>query len=171
MGAASAHIVPYQSYPTADGDIMVGALNDAQYKRLVIAMELPDLAENAGYATNAQRVTHRAELNARLEPRFLAKGTSEWVEIIAGAGVTCSRINTIEDVLKDPQTAARDMIMNLEHATLGPIKVPGIPIRLSDTPCSGRLPPPLLGQHQEEVLAELGLPKEMLAELCKRATG
>ena len=148
---------------------MVGALNDAQYKRLVIAMELEDLAQNADYATNAQRVKNRASLNATLEARFLAQGTAEWERIITAAGVTCSRINTIEDVLRDPQTSARDMIMELEHATLGPIKVPGIPIRLSDTPCSGRLPPPLLGQHQEEVLTELGLPQEMLASLCQWA--
>ena len=167
MGSASAHVVPYQSYPTADGDIMIGALNDGQYRRLVNAMGLTELANDPDYLTNAQRVKNRGALNARLEARFKERDTVVWERLITEAGVPCSRINTIEDVLKDPQTAARDMIMELDHASLGRIKVPGIPIRLSDTPCSGRSGPPLLGQHQAEVLGELGLPQDMLERLCK----
>ena len=75
--------------------------------------------------------------------------------ILNEAGVPCSPINTIEDVLHDPQTAARDMIMELDHPTVGRIKVPGIPIKLSDTPAVARRPPPVLGQHQDELLAEI----------------
>ncbi len=165
LGSASAHIVPYQSYPTADGDIMVGVLNDALYRRLVAAMGLPELGEHPDFATNAQRVKNRAALNAKLEARFREQGTAEWEKTITEAGVPCSRINTIEDALHDPQTAARDMIMELEHATLGAIKVPGIPIKMSETPGSGRRGPPLLGQHQEEVLGEIGLSRERIAAL------
>ncbi len=166
LGSASAHVVPYQSYPTADGDIMVGVLNDGLYKRLVTAIGLPELAEHPDFVTNAQRVKNRPALNAKLEARFLERGTTEWEKIITEAGVPCSRINTIEDALLDPQTAARDMIMELQHATLGAIKVPGIPIKMSATPGSGRRAPPLLGEHQQEVLAEIGLSGGSLSALC-----
>lgn len=171
LGSASAHIVPYQSYPTADGDIMVGVLNDALYRRLVTAMGLEELGEHPDFATNAQRVKNRSALNARLEARFAERGTAEWERIISEAGVPCSRINTIEDALLDPQTAARNMIMKLDHPTRGTIKVPGIPIKLSETPGSGRRPPPLLGQHQEQVLDEVGLPRETTAALCEQKRG
>ncbi|MDH5342867.1 MAG: CoA transferase [Betaproteobacteria bacterium] len=165
MGSASAHVVPYQAYPTADGDIMVGVLNDGLYRKLVTAMGLAELGEHPDYVTNAQRVKNRAALNAKLEARFSEKGKAEWEKIISAAGVPCSPINTIEDALLDPQTAARDMIMELDHPTLGGIKVPGIPIKMSETPGSGRLAPPLLGQHQEEVLREIGWSSERIAAL------
>jgi crotonobetainyl-CoA:carnitine CoA-transferase CaiB-like acyl-CoA transferase len=165
LGSASAHLAPYQVYATADGDLMVAALNNGLYKKLVVAMGLPELAEDPDYTTNAQRVKQRDALNAKLMERFATRGTAEWVARLTDAGVPCSRINTIEDVLLDPQTEARDMIMDLEHPTLGPIKVPGIPIKLSDTPGSGRRAPPLLGEHQQEVLGELGLTRDEIDAL------
>ncbi len=171
MGSASAHVVPYQAYPTADGDIMVGVLNDGLYRKLVTAMGLAELGEHPDFVTNAQRVKNRAALNSKLEARFSEKGKAEWEKIISAAGVPCSPINTIEDALLDPQTAARDMIMELDHPTLGGIKVPGIPIKMSETPGSGRRAPPLLGQHQEEVLREIGWSDERIAALGDRTRG
>jgi len=157
LGSASAHLSPYQVYSTADGDLMVAALNDRLFSKLAAAMDLPDLAADPKFATNAKRVRNRSVLNERLERRFAERTTEEWAGLLGAAGVPCSKINSIEDVLLDPQTAARDMIMPLQHPTLGPIKVPGIPIKFSETTCGGRRPPPLLGQHQHEVLGELGL--------------
>ena len=171
LGSASAHLAPYQVYPTADGDLMVAALNNGLYVKLVVAMGLPELAEAPDYKTNALRVKHREALNAILMERFATCGTVEWATRLTDAGVPCSRINTVEDVLLDPQTAARNMIMDLEHPTLGPIKVPGIPIKLSDTPGSGRRAPPLLGEHQHEVLGELGLTREAIDALSTRKAG
>ena len=171
LGSASAHLAPYQVYPTADGDLMVAALNNGLYVKLVVAMGLPELAEAPDYKTNALRVKHREALNAILMERFATCGTVEWAKRLTDAGVPCSRINTVEDVLLDPQTAARNMIMDLEHPTLGPIKVPGIPIKLSDTPGSGRRAPPLLGEHQHEVLGELGLTREAIDALSTRKAG
>jgi crotonobetainyl-CoA:carnitine CoA-transferase CaiB-like acyl-CoA transferase len=157
LGSASAHLAPYEVYATADGDLMVAALNDGLFRKLVLTMDLPELAADPQFATNAQRVHNRVALNARLIERFRSRGTREWVERLTEAGVPCSPINSIEDALNDPQTAARDMIMALQHTTLGKIKVPGIPIKLSETPGSGRRAPPLLGEHQREVLSEIGL--------------
>jgi crotonobetainyl-CoA:carnitine CoA-transferase CaiB-like acyl-CoA transferase len=165
LGSASAHLAPYQVYATADGDLMVAALNNGLFKKLAVAMDLPELADDPDYATNAKRVQHREALNAKLMERFVTRGTVEWAKRLTDAGVPCSRINTVEDVLLDPQTEARNMIMQLEHPTLGAIKVPGIPIKLSDTPGSGRRAPPLLGQHQHEVLEELGLSREDIEAL------
>ena len=169
LGSASAHIVPYQVYATADGDLMVAALNNILFQKLAVAMDLPDLADDPYYASNAQRVKHRDALNTKLLERFATRGTAEWVKRLTDAGVPCSRINTVEDVLLDPQTAAREMIMDLEHPTLGTIKVPGIPIKMSDTPGSGRRAPPLLGQHQHEVLTELGLTPDEIEALARTA--
>lgn len=165
LGSASAHLSPYQVYPTADGDLMVAALNNGLFQKLVVAMGLPELARDTHYATNAMRVKHREALNAKLIERFATRSTVEWAKQITDAGVPCSRINTVEDALLDPQTAARDMIMELDHSTLGTIKVPGIPIKLSDTPGSGRRAPPLLGEHQQEVLGELGLSRDDIEAL------
>ena len=160
MGSASPHLAPYEVYATADGDIMIAALNDGLYQKLTEALALPELASDPRFTTNALRVKNRNELNALLKARLAERATREWSQIITYAGVPCSGINTIADALNDPQTAARDMIMTLQHASLGEIKVPGIPIKLSDTPGSGRRAPPLLGQHQAEVLKEFGLSTE-----------
>ena len=170
LGSASAHLAPYEVYPTADGDIMIAALNDGLYHKLVLAMDLPALASDPDFAVNALRVKNRVGLNAALKARFAERTAKEWVSILTSAGVPCSGINTIEDALNDPQTAARDMIMNLQHTSLGEIKVPGIPIKLSETPGSGRRAPPLLGEHQEEVLRESGFSALEIAALKPRQT-
>ena len=170
LGSASAHLAPYEVYPTADGDIMIAALNDGLYCKLVLAMDLPALASDPDFAVNALRVKNRVGLNAALKARFAERTAKEWVSILTSSGVPCSGINTIEDALNDPQTAARDMIMNLQHTSLGEIKVPGIPVKLSETPGSGRRAPPLLGEHQEEVLRESGFSALEIAALKPRQT-
>ncbi|MEX2642906.1 MAG: CoA transferase, partial [Acetobacterales bacterium] len=157
MGTASAHLAPYEAYPTADGHIMVAALNDRLYQRMMVAMGLPDMAEDSRFARNRDRVAHRDVLNGRLRERFLSQPTQHWYDVLRGAGVPCSPVNTIEDALLDPQTAAREMIMTMDHPALGEIRMPGIPIKMSDTPGEGRLPPPMLDQHREEILTEIGV--------------
>ena len=165
LGSAAAHLAPYEVYATADSELMVAALNDGLFRKLAAAMEMPELAEDPQFDTNAKRVHNREALNAKLSARLRTRATDAWVERITAAGVPCSRVNTIVDALRDPQTEARDMIMALEHSTLGTIKVPGIAIKLSDTPGSGRRAPPLLGEHQHEVLSEIGMSPEEIARL------
>ncbi len=165
LGSASAHLAPYEVYATADGDLMVAALNDGLFRKLAEAMELPELIPDPRFATNAQRVRNRESLNAYLVERFRARTIQDWAARLTAAGIPCSPINTIEDALLDPQTTAREMVMELDHSTLGRIKVPGIPIKMSDTPGSGRRAPPLLGEHQHEVLTEIGLTPEEIDAL------
>ncbi|MGH3630424.1 MAG: CaiB/BaiF CoA transferase family protein, partial [Sciscionella sp.] len=153
MGSGAPHVVPYEAYPTADNYIIAGALNDGLYRKMVAAMDLPDLAADPRFVTNHDRVTNRAELTALLRQRFTKDTTAYWVERFTAAGIPHSPLNTVEDVLNDPQTAARDVIAEITHPTIGPIKFPGIPIKLHDTPGTVRTPPPLLDQDAEEIFA------------------
>ena len=157
MGSAAPHVVPYQAYQTSDGHVIAGALNDGLYRRMVDAMGLNSLAHDGRFATNSARVANREELNSLLTTRFMEQPTAYWVKVLTDGGVPNSPINSVEDVLKEPQTEARGLIASVEHPRLGTLKFPGIPIKLSDTPGAIRLPPPDLGEHQEQVMAEFGL--------------
>jgi crotonobetainyl-CoA:carnitine CoA-transferase CaiB-like acyl-CoA transferase len=155
MGSGAPHVVPYEAYPTADGFIVAGALNDRLYGEMVTALGLPELADDPRFVTNEVRVHNRVELTAMLRERFSHRPTRAWVEVLTEAGIPHSPVNTVEDVLNDPQIAARDMIAEIDHPVAGRIRFPGIPIKLSETPGLVRLPPPGLGEHQAQVLAEL----------------
>ena len=155
MGAGAAHLAPYDAYPTKDVYLVVAALNDPMFGRLCDAIGMPELKTRPEYLTNHDRVHHRQQLDLDIRPALAQRTAAEWEPLLLAAGIACSRVNTIEDALLDPQTAARDMVMELEHPTLGTIKVPGLPIKMSATPGSGRLPPPLLGQHQDEIVGAL----------------
>jgi Predicted acyl-CoA transferases/carnitine dehydratase len=155
MGSGAPHVVPYEAYPTADDWIIVGALNDKLFYRMMDGMDLPHLSDDHRFHLNADRVANRVELTALLRARFVEHDTLWWMDTLTTAGVPNSRLNTVEDVLNDPQTAARDMIATMQHPRIGEIKVPGIPIKLSETPGSVRMPPPMLGQHRDEILKTL----------------
>lgn len=156
MGSAAPHVVPYQAYPTSDGHVIAGALNDKLYRKMAEAMDVEGLVDDPRFVTNADRVANRDALNAILYERFQEQPSAFWVDHLTRMGVPNSKINTIEDVLNDPQTQAREMIASVEHARLGTLKFPASPIKMSETPSSVRLPPPDLGEHQAEVLAEIG---------------
>lgn len=154
MGSGAPHVVPYEAYPSSDGYIIAGALNDRLYREMMAAMDLPELATDPRFATNDSRVVNRDALTKLLRARFQEHTTQFWVDRFTVRGIPHSPLNTVEDVLNDPQTAAREMIAEILHPTIGAIMVPGLPIKMSDTPGQVRLPPPLLGQHQEEVFAD-----------------
>jgi crotonobetainyl-CoA:carnitine CoA-transferase CaiB-like acyl-CoA transferase len=155
MGSAAPHVVPYQAYPTSDSHIIIGALNDKLYRRLAEAMEVDDLVDDPRFVTNAERVANREALNEILRARFQEEDSAFWVAHLTKQGVPNSRVNSIEDVLNDPQTEAREMIATVEHARLGTLKFPASAVKLSDTPCTVRRPPPELGEHQAEILSEI----------------
>ncbi len=154
---ANAHpnIVPYESFPTADGHLAVAAGSDDQYRRLCRLLERPDLWEDARYQSNAGRVEHRRSLIPQLQETFLTRPTGEWVELLVGAGLPAAPINDLPTILADPQVAARDMVQRIEHPTAGPIELVGPVAKQSLTPPAIRSAPPLLGADTDAILANL----------------
>ena len=157
MGSGAPHVVPYQAYKTADGYLIAGALNDGLFYKMARAMNLPALCDDPRFVLNSDRVANREQLNEILEKRFGENPTEWWVKIFTEAGIPHSPLNSVEDVLNDPQTVARDMIASVNHPNIDELRMPGIPIKFSDTPGSIRMAPPLLGQHQDEILSEIAV--------------
>jgi formyl-CoA transferase len=153
-GNAHATIVPYQLFHTRDRDITVGVGNDRQFQALCELLGRPELAVDPRFATNPDRVAHRAELVPILQDIFLSRDAEHWLEGCYRAGIPSGPINTVEQVFAHPQVLARDMLIEVAHPLAGMLKLAGIPYELSGTPARVRLAPPLLGQHTEEVLSE-----------------
>jgi formyl-CoA transferase len=151
-GNAHPNIVPYEPFPTSDGWIAVGVGNDRQWQRLCALVGWDDLAADERFMTNPQRVEHRDTLVPILQEKFQARTSGEWHAALLEAGIPCSPINSIDQVFSDPQVLARQMLVDLPHPTAGGIKLAGSPLKLSRTPARIEEPPPLLGQHTEEVL-------------------
>ena len=171
LGNAHPNIVPYQTFATADGDIILAVGNDAQFQRFCAFAEVPELAEDERFRSNNLRVRNRAELTGLLAPILAAKPSRHWIEGLEAHNVSCGPINTIDQVFADPQVQARGMKIEMPHPALGGDPVPLIasPIRMSATPPSYRHAPPLLGQHSDEVLGELlGLEPAELETLHER---
>jgi crotonobetainyl-CoA:carnitine CoA-transferase CaiB-like acyl-CoA transferase len=142
-------------YRAADGGIMLVVGNKAQWERLAAVVCRPDLPADPRFATNADRIAHREPLNAILEPIFLARPRQHWIDAFAAAGIPCGPVNELHEVFADPQVQARQMLVHLPHPARAAMPMLANPIRLSDTPVQYRLRPPDLGQHTDEVLAEL----------------
>lgn len=165
-GNAHPNIVPYQPFPTADGWFALGVGNDRQWQRLCDVAGWDDLAADDRFATNPRRVEHRETLIPILRERFQSRTSAEWRAELLEAGVPCGPINAIDQVFNDAQVLAREMLVELPHPTAGSVKLTGSPLKLSRTPVRIEDPPPLLGQHTDEVLRErLGLSADDLAQL------
>jgi crotonobetainyl-CoA:carnitine CoA-transferase CaiB-like acyl-CoA transferase len=170
LGNAHPNIVPYQAFATADGHVIIAVGNDAQYRRFSEVAGRPGLGSDPRYATNALRVEHRAELVPLLAELVRARPTAFWLAKLAAVGVPCGPINDLDQVFADPQVQARGLRLELPHPTAGTVPSVASPMRLSATPPSYDRPPPLLGQHTEEVLrGVLGIDPAEIASL--RATG
>jgi formyl-CoA transferase len=159
-GNGHANIVPYQTFATSDGWVVLAAGNDRQWQRLCLAIERPDLLADARFATNHARVEHRATLVPILEAIFRTRATDEWVALCAEADVPAGPVNTVDRALTSPQALARDMVQSVDHPGIGPVRMVASPLRLESTPPTIRRHPPMLGEHTEEVLHEvLGVSK------------
>ncbi len=169
MGNAHPNIVPYQDFPTADGDMILAVGNDAQFARFCAIAGHPEWAVDARFATNAARVNHRAELIPLLRQATVMKTTAAWIEALEAAAVPCGPINDLAGVFADPQVRHRGMRIDLPHPLAGSAPQVANPLRLSATPVEYRNAPPLLGQDTEAVLRELGHDDAAIAAL--RAAG
>lgn len=155
FGSAHPMIVPYQAFATRDGYIMIAIGNDRLWRRFADAVGRADLGSDPRYATNPGRVRHRGELVAELSLTLRERESADWSKLLACAGIPAAPVATVADALADPQVLARDMIARFDHPS-GPVSTVGSPVRLSDTPVAYRLPPPVLGQHTDVILTELG---------------
>jgi crotonobetainyl-CoA:carnitine CoA-transferase CaiB-like acyl-CoA transferase len=166
LGNAHPNIVPYQDFPTADGDFILTVGNDSQFRKFAEVAGQPQWADDVRFATNKQRVAHRAELIPLIRQATVFKTTAQWVEALERAGVPCGPINDVSQVFADPQVQARGLRVDLPHALGGTVPQVASPIRLSGTPVEYRRAPPLLGEHTLEVLTGvLGLSDEAVMGL------
>ena len=164
-GNAHPSIVPYETFATADGEIAIGVGSERQWARLGQAIGLPGLAADARFATNGDRVEHRAELIPILAARFATGTSASWLVALDAAGIPAGPILDVPAAFASPQAVALGSRVPLRHERLGQVDQVGIPFELSATPAAIRTPPPMLGEHGAEILAEAGYEPESIERL------
>jgi crotonobetainyl-CoA:carnitine CoA-transferase CaiB-like acyl-CoA transferase len=168
FGTGHPNIVPYQVFETKDGYIIIAVPNDWLWKKMCDALGLKILRDDPRFATNADRVAYREKLIPLMMDFISTKKSSEILTKLKDAGIPCGPVNDIAQALAHPQVSHRGMIQEVEHPTIGTLKVLGIPMKLSETPGAIRMPPPLLGQHTREVLLDLGYSNNDVTHLKKK---
>jgi len=156
MGSAHPLNAPYQAFETRDGWVNVGAANQTNWLKLVDVLEAPELPGDPRFADNRTRMNNLPALVEALTVHFRQRTTTEWLDRLNAAGVPAGPVLSIAEMHADPQTLARDMVVEVDHPAAGPVKALGLPIKLSDTPGGVHGPAPRLGEHTAEVLAEHG---------------
>jgi formyl-CoA transferase/CoA:oxalate CoA-transferase len=171
LGSAHPTIVPYQAFQCSDGRwIVVAVGNDNLWLQFLTVIRDEAIASDPRFARNQGRVENRKELVERLERAFLQRDAAYWLLALEAAGVPVGPINTLEDVFRDPQVLARDMLAEMDHPLVGRLNTLGVPVKLSLTPGSLDTPPPLLGEHTREILMGLGYSPEEVEEIQGEAT-
>ncbi|SDU34124.1 Crotonobetainyl-CoA:carnitine CoA-transferase CaiB [Pseudomonas pohangensis] len=166
LGNAHPNIVPYQDFPSADGDFILAVGNDSQFRKFCEVAGCAELGSDPRFASNKARVANREVLIPLLRQVTVFKSTALWIELLEQAGVPCGPINNLQQVFEDPQVKARGLRLDLPHALGCLAPQVASPIRLSVTPVEYRQAPPLLGQHTEQVLQSLlGMSAEQISQL------
>jgi len=168
MGGAHPSIVPYQTFEAGDGKfLLVAGGNDRLFKILCDVIDMPQLVDDPNYGSNILRVKNREVLVPIIQERLLTKPRDDWLAKLRESGFPCGPVNAIDEVFSDPQLLHRDMLVTMDHPKIGEIKQIGAPLKFSETPCSPGLPPPMLGQHTDEVLKFIGYTEAEVAALKK----
>jgi len=168
LGNAHPNIVPYETFATADGRIAIAVGSERQWSRVCDAMGLAELIDDRRFATNGDRVEHRAELRPILAARFAERRARDWLAALDAAEVPCAPINDIVEAFASAEAMALGMTVEQEHPAWGVIRQVGLPFALSATPASIRIPPPTLGEATGEILAELGYSAIEIGRLRER---
>ena len=158
-------IVPYETFSSADGDFVLAVGNDDQWRRFCAVAELP---EDPRFATNHQRVMNYDGVRPFIADRLRTQPRQHWIDRLNAAGVPCGSVRSLEELFADPQIQARQMVAEIEHATIGALRVLGLPVKLSDTPGAVRTPPPRLGEHTDAVLHDFGFSDDAIADFRRQ---
>jgi len=159
---------PYGLFSAQDGDIAVAPATKETLERFMRTIGLSELLERPEYKTMPQRHARRHELRGPINERLATDTQDNWITRLNAAGVPCGKVQTLGEVFNDPQIKAQDMVIDVDHGRYGTIRMVGFPVKLSDTPCEVRRPAPGLGEHTQEVLAEVGLSREAIEGLKAR---
>jgi crotonobetainyl-CoA:carnitine CoA-transferase CaiB-like acyl-CoA transferase len=167
QGSRHASVAPYGAFSTTDGAVMIGISNDRLFRRLCAAVGHAEWVEDPSFCTNIERVRNRADLEGRIEDILRAKSTAEWLKILNAHDVPCDAVQNAEQVMNDPQIAALDQLVAVALTGVEPADVPRLPISLSVTPPSVAGPPPSLGEHGREILAQAGFAEAEIEDLVR----
>jgi formyl-CoA transferase len=169
QGNSHPSLVPYQDFPTADGSMLLAIGNDGQFARFCAAAGVPEWAQDARFASNTLRVQHRLTLVERMEKVTRTRSTAQWITLLEDRAVPCGAINDLAAAFAEEQVQSRGLVVQQERDDMGDssIRTVASPIRLSATPTTLRHAPPSLGEHTDEVLAELGLDAQAIHQLRK----
>lgn len=166
VGSRHASITPFQAFPTKDSYLVIGIGNEKLWERFCRSIKRADLVKDERFALNAKRNENYEVLNSILEGVFRSRTTEDWIRLMEKDGIPCGPINTVDKILDHPQILAREMIAEIDHGSIGKLKMAALPIKLSATPGKVDKPAPRLGEHTEEVLVGvLGMTREEVAAL------
>jgi crotonobetainyl-CoA:carnitine CoA-transferase CaiB-like acyl-CoA transferase len=167
MGSAHPLNAPYQAFEASDGWLVVGGANKKHWLLMLEALGASELAADPRFVTGADRMANLKALEAVLSERFRTKSRAHWLAALDEKGVPCGPVHDMLEALSDPQTLAREMVVEVEHSTLGPVKTIGLPVKFSETPGKVRIGAPVYGEHTSEVLAEYGFDQKQIEALAK----
>jgi len=149
-------VCPYGAYPARDGYVNIAVGTDNMFRRFCTALGRPEVADDPDFASNDDRSRNRARLTQIINEALSKKDMKTWVEDLNREGIPCGPIYTVDQVFSDPQVLHLGMLLEMQHPQLGAIRMPGIPLKFSETPSVAKLPPPMLGEHTNEILREYG---------------